>query len=98
MAGSPFIESVRSEIRLRGYSLRTEKTYIYWIKQFIYFHGKRHPCEMGAEEVKAFLHPPKQKARRSEPFTIQNHHVSTEGELTRFHIHTNFTTRRVIPS
>ncbi|TVQ69149.1 MAG: integron integrase [Oceanospirillales bacterium] len=55
MAGSPFIESVRSEIRLRGYSLRTEKTYIYWIKQFIYFHGKRHPCEMGAEEVKSFL-------------------------------------------
>ena len=55
MAGSPFIESIRSEIRLRGYSLRTEKTYIYWIKQFIFFNDKRHPREMGAEEVKSFL-------------------------------------------
>ena len=55
MAGSPFIESIRSEIRLRGYSLRTEKTYIYWIKQFIFFNDKRHPREMGAQEVKTFL-------------------------------------------
>ena len=55
MAGSPFIESIRAEIRLRGYSLRTEKTYIYWIKQFILFKDKRHPREMGTEEVKSFL-------------------------------------------
>lgn len=52
---SPFIESVRADIRLRGYSIRTEKTYLTWIKKFIYFTGKRHPQEMGAKEVKAFL-------------------------------------------
>jgi integrase len=55
MAKSPFLESIRSEIRLRGYSIRTEKTYIHWIKRFIFFHQKRHPESMGAEEVKSFL-------------------------------------------
>lgn len=55
MAGSPFIESLRAEIRVRGYSLRTEKTYIFWIKRFILFHDKRHPRDMGPEEIKAFL-------------------------------------------
>lgn len=52
---SPFLESVRAEIRLRGYSLRTEKSYIGWIRRFIYFIGKRHPQEAGAAEVKSFL-------------------------------------------
>lgn len=50
MAQSPFLNKVRREIRLRGYSIRTEKTYIYWIKQFFYFHKKKHPEAMGAEE------------------------------------------------
>lgn len=52
---SPFIESVRAEIRLRGYSMRTEKSYLGWIKRFIYFNDKRHPKDLGAREVKAFL-------------------------------------------
>jgi integron integrase len=52
---SPFMAMVRGEIRLRGYSIRTEKSYLFWIKQFILFHQKRHPSEMGAAEVKAFL-------------------------------------------
>lgn len=52
---SPFLEMVRGEIRLRGYSIRTEKSYLFWIRQFILFHQKRHPAEMGKEEVKAFL-------------------------------------------
>lgn len=34
----PFMEMVRGEIRLRGYNLRTEKFYLFWIKQFILFH------------------------------------------------------------
>ena len=42
-------------MRLKHYSLRTEQTYIQWIKRFIFFHQKRHPREMGAPEVKAFL-------------------------------------------
>jgi integron integrase len=40
---------------LRHYSLRTEQSYLNWIKRFILFHGKRHPEEMGAEEVREFL-------------------------------------------
>lgn len=55
MAKSPFLEMIRAEIRLRGYSMRTEKTYLHWIKRFIFFHGKCHPNTMGASEVKAFL-------------------------------------------
>lgn len=52
---SPFIESIRSNIRLRGYSLRTEKSYLYWIRRFIHFNNMCHPKQMGAPEVKAFL-------------------------------------------
>lgn len=55
VTASPFLEMIRGEIRLRGYSIRTEKSYLFWIKQFILFHGKRHPSSMGADEVKAFL-------------------------------------------
>lgn len=52
---SPFMEMLRGEIRLRGYSLRTEKSYLFWVKQFILFHQKRHPDAMGGIEVKQFL-------------------------------------------
>jgi hypothetical protein len=43
---------VREAIRLKHYSLRTEKTYVDWIKRFILYHGKRHPQSMGAEEIR----------------------------------------------
>jgi len=46
---------VRAALRARHYSCRTEKTYVHWIKRYIFFHGKRHPAEMGAAEVTAFL-------------------------------------------
>jgi integron integrase len=46
---------VRDAIRLRHYSLRTEDTYVHWIRRFIVFHGKRHPQDMGADEVQSFL-------------------------------------------
>jgi integron integrase len=49
------LDQVRDRIRVKHYSLRTEKQYVQWIKRFILFHGKRHPQEMGAAEVKAFL-------------------------------------------
>ena len=52
---SPFLESVRRDIRLRGYSIRTEKAYLQWIRQYIHFHHKQHPRSLGAQEVKAFL-------------------------------------------
>jgi integrase len=48
-------DQVREVMRLKHYTLRTEQTYLEWIKRFIFFHQKRHPREMGALEVKAFL-------------------------------------------
>ncbi len=52
---SPFLESVRRTMRLRGYSIRTEKSYIYWIKSYIRFHNRKHPEEMGKDEIIQFL-------------------------------------------
>ncbi len=52
---SPFLESVRSEFRLRGYSFSTEKNYLLWIKRFILYINKEHPQNVGPEEVKSFL-------------------------------------------
>jgi integron integrase len=49
------LEQVRTVIRLRHYSLRTEQTYVSWIKQYIFFNDKRHPAELGAAEVTRFL-------------------------------------------
>jgi integron integrase len=49
------LDRVRATMRLNRYSPRTEQVYVDWIKRYIRFHGIRHPQEMGAEEVKAFL-------------------------------------------
>jgi len=49
------LEQVRDLIRLKHYSYRTEKTYIYWIRRYILFHQKRHPKEMGPQEIETFL-------------------------------------------
>ena len=46
---------MRAEIRVRHYSIRTEQTYIDWVRRYIFFHDKRHPQDMGAAEVQAFL-------------------------------------------
>jgi integron integrase len=49
------LDQVRNELRVKHYSLRTEKSYTSWIKRFILFHNKRHPNEMGADEIRAFI-------------------------------------------
>ena len=49
------MDRVRHAIRLRHYSRRTEEAYAYWIRRYIVFHRKRHPSEMGASDVSAFL-------------------------------------------
>lgn len=49
------LEQVRERCRFKHYSIRTEKSYVDWIRRFILFHSKRHPLEMGAKEVEAFL-------------------------------------------
>jgi integron integrase len=49
------LERLRSALRARHYSLRTEQSYVAWVKRFILFHGKRHPDDMGEPEINAFL-------------------------------------------
>ncbi len=51
----PLLDRVRDKIRVKHYSIRTEESYCHFIKRFILFHGKRHPDELGAPEVEAFL-------------------------------------------
>jgi len=48
-------ERIREVMRLHHYSKRTEEAYLQWIKRFVYFHKKRHPRKMGAEEITAYL-------------------------------------------
>ncbi len=54
-AAPKLLDQVRARIRVKHYSIRTEAQYVQWIKRFIYFHDKRHPRDMGAPEVEAFL-------------------------------------------
>lgn len=49
------LDQVRATIRVHGYSRRTEKAYVAWIRRFVRFHGVRHPRELGEMEVSAFL-------------------------------------------
>ena len=49
------LDRMRAEIRVRHYSIRTEQTYIDWVRRYIFFHDNRHPQDMGAAEVQAFL-------------------------------------------
>jgi integron integrase len=49
------LDQTRDRIRTRHYSIRTEATYLRWIRDFIIFHRKRHPRDMGAPEVRDYL-------------------------------------------
>ncbi len=49
------LDQVSEVMRFKHYSIRTETTYRDWIKRFIFFHGKKHPRDMGALEVGQFL-------------------------------------------
>ena len=58
VAGKPqkrLLDQVRDVMRLKHYSLRTERAYCDWIKRFIRFHGMRHPADMGEVEMSEFL-------------------------------------------
>jgi integron integrase len=52
---SLLLDHVRDRIRTFHYSVRTEEAYLKWIREFIIFHGKRHPSKMGAREISTFL-------------------------------------------
>ncbi len=49
------LELVRRRLRERRYSRRTEEAYVFWIRRYVVHHGRRHPRELGADEVRAFL-------------------------------------------
>ena len=46
---------LREAIRLRHYSIRTEQVYVGWVRRYVHFHGLRHPQQLGAAQVEAFL-------------------------------------------
>ena len=50
-----FLEQCREVMQFKRFALRTQDSYLQWIRRYIVFHGKRHPREMGAGEVRAFL-------------------------------------------
>ena len=60
------LDKVRTELRTKHYSRKTETAYTNWIKRFVLFHNKRHPKDMGAEEIKSFVEN-----------LVTNHHVSS---------------------
>ena len=52
---SPFMASVAAHLRVRRYSERTIKTYLYWIRYYIVYHNKQHPNELDGQHVEQFL-------------------------------------------
>ncbi len=66
MAEEKLLDKVKTEIRTRHYSKRTEQAYAGWIKKFILFHNKKHPSEMGADEIRDYINN-----------LATNHHVSS---------------------
>ena len=57
MADKPkkLLDQVRDALRMKHYSMRTEQSYVSWIKRYILFHRKKHPKDMGKLEIEAFL-------------------------------------------
>jgi len=49
------LDQVRQTLRLKHFSLKTEKSYIHYIREFILFHNKQYPREMGVDEIRAYL-------------------------------------------
>ncbi len=53
--GRKLLDQIRDKIRLKHYSIRTEVAYIDWIKCYIFFHGKKHPRDLGVSDIEKFL-------------------------------------------
>jgi integron integrase len=53
--GRGLFEVARERIRTRHLAFRTEQAYLYWMRRYVKFHGRRHPRDMGSAEVEAFL-------------------------------------------
>lgn len=72
------LDQVRETIRFKHYSLSTEETYIGWIRQFILYHNKRHPDQIGFPQ-----------AQRTSAFALDAN-VSLDSWRDRFSCHLNF--------
>ncbi len=55
MSQPRLLDIMRDALRARHYSSRTEEAYCNWVRRFIRFHGMRHPADMGAVEINAYL-------------------------------------------
>ena len=56
VSGKPkLLDRVRHAVRVRHMARSTEKAYVYWCRRYILYHNKRHPLDMGKQEVEAFL-------------------------------------------
>lgn len=53
--GKKLLDQLRDALRAKHYSYRTEQTYLDWCKRFILYHKKRHPAQMGAPQIQAFI-------------------------------------------
>ena len=65
------LDQVRDTIRRKHYSIRTEQSYIDWIKRFIYFHDKQHPRDLNESHITAFLNGQKGGELDAEPGTMR---------------------------
>ena len=75
-------EQLKNAIRLKHFSLRTEESYVGWYRRFVLWHGKRHPAEMGAAEVEAFL--THLAVNRGLAAVSQNQDLNLETEMTAY--------------
>ena len=50
-----FLDELRRDMRDKGYAYQTEKTYVHWVQRYIRFHRRRHPRQMGADNINQFL-------------------------------------------
>lgn len=55
MKNSKLLDDIRQVIRMKHYSIRTEKSYLEWAKRYILFNHKKHPLDMGANEINKYL-------------------------------------------
>ena len=74
-ARAKLLDQVRQTARLKHFSLRTERAYTQWVYRFVVHHGKRHPREMDAREVQAFLMWLAVERKIAQGFNTESRHV-----------------------
>jgi len=49
------LDQLRGRLGVKHHSIRTEQSYVDWVRRFVLFHDKRHPRDLGPSEVEAFV-------------------------------------------